>query len=134
MDLDEAMRRTYFLPTYGQFDELHEKSDSKFYNLLNQTELGPFARVAIIITLLRGVMDIGEGKRDRGDWRDLTDLWVNCKWLRPGKKMLDSRGNDLGEVTEASLRERFACGLERVRGLVAGTRSSSCSVAPRLGL
>lgn len=108
------MRRTFFLPTFGAFDELHEKADTKYYNLLNQTELGPFARVVLVVTLLRGVIDIGEGKRDRGDWRDLTDLWLNCNWLRPGKKMLDSRGNDLGEVTEASLRDRFAAGLERV--------------------
>jgi hypothetical protein len=81
--------------------------------LLNQVTLGPFARVALVITLLRGIMDIGEGKRDRGDWRDLTDLWLNCNWLRPGKKMLDSQGNDLGQVSEASLRDRFASGLER---------------------
>jgi hypothetical protein len=114
MTLDEAMRRIFFLPTYGAFDALHEKADTKFYNLLNQTELGPFARVAMILTLLRGIMDVGEGKRDRGDWRDLTDLWISCSWLRPGKTMLDSAGNNLGEVTEESLRERFSQGLERV--------------------
>lgn len=115
MTLDEAMRRIFFLPTYGSFDALHEKADTKFYNLLNQTELGPFARVSMVLTLLRGIMDIGEGKRDRGDWRDLTDLWVSCTWLRPGKKMLDSEGKDLGQVSEDSLRERFSSGLERVR-------------------
>lgn len=116
MTLDEAMRRIFFLPTYGAFDTLHENADTKYYNLLNQTELGPFARVAMVITLLRGIMDVGEGKRDRGDWRDLTDLWLSCTWLRPGKKMLDSQGNDLGQPTEASLRDRFASGLDRVSG------------------
>ena len=133
MTLDEAMRRTFFLPTYGAFDELHEKSDTKYYNLLNQTVLGPFARVALVVTLLRGIMDIGEGKRDRGDWRDLTDLWLNCNWLRPGKKMLDSQGNDLGQVSEESLRERFASGLERVSSVVRRTGTRLMLVAPRMG-
>ena len=114
MTLDEAMRRIFFLPTYGSFDTLHERADTKYYNLLNQTEMGPFARVSMVMTLLRGIMDVGEGKRDRGDWRDLTDLWLSCTWLRPGKKMLDSQGNDLGQPTEASLRDRFASGLDRV--------------------
>jgi len=115
MTLDEAMRRIFFLPTYGSFNALHEKSDTKFYNLLNETEYGPFARVSMILTLLRGIMDIGEGKRDRGDWRDLTDLWVSCSWLKPGKKMLDSSGQDLGSVTREGLRDRFAQGLEKWR-------------------
>ena len=114
MTLDEAMRRVFFLPTYGAFDALHERADTKFYNLLNESEYGPFARVTMVITLLRGIMDIGEGKRDRGDWRDLTDLWISCSWLRPGKKMLDCQGNDLGEVTKEGLRQRFSMGLERV--------------------
>jgi len=114
MSLDEAMRRIFFLPTYGAFDTLHENADTKFYCLLNESEYGPFARVAMVITLLRGIIDIGEGKRDRGDWRDLTDLWISCSWLKPGKKMLDSAGNDLGRVTQESLRQRFTLGLERV--------------------
>ena len=114
MTLDEAMRRIFFLPTYGSFDKLHERADTKFYNLLNTTELGPFARTAVISTLLRGVIDIGEGKRDRGDWRDLTDLWVSCSWLRPGKTILDLSGKDLGSVSRESLRERFSQGLQRV--------------------
>ena len=117
MALDEAMRRIFFLPTYGAFDALHERADTKFYNLLNESELGPFARVAMTLTLLRGIMDIGEGKRDRGDWRDLTDLWVSCSWLRPTSRMLSSDGKDLGLVTRESLRERFALGLERVSHL-----------------
>ncbi|ORX34579.1 hypothetical protein BD324DRAFT_594403 [Kockovaella imperatae] len=115
MTLDEAMRRIFYLPTYGAFDKLHERSDTKYYNLLNTTELGPFARTAIISSILRGVIDIGEGKRDRGDWRDLTDLWVNCNWLKPGDKCLDSEGKDLGPVTRESLRDRFSQGLERWR-------------------
>lgn len=114
MTLDEAMRRVFFLPTYGAFDQMHEKADTKFYHLLNESELGPFARVAMILTLLRGIIDIGEGKRDRGDWRDLTDLWMGCTWLKPAQKMLASDGSDLGQVTRQSLRERFSLGLQRV--------------------
>jgi hypothetical protein len=114
MTLDEAMRRIFFLPTYGAFDTLHERSDTKFYHLLNESELGPFARVSMILTLLRGIIDIGEGKRDRGDWRDLTDLWMGCSWLKPSHKMLASDGSDLGPVTRDSLRERFSLGLQRV--------------------
>ncbi|WVW81575.1 hypothetical protein I302_103570 [Kwoniella bestiolae CBS 10118] len=70
MCLDESMRRVFFLPTFGSFDNLHEKADTKYYNLLNTHDFGPFARLAMVLTLLRGVIDIGEGKRDRGDWRD----------------------------------------------------------------
>lgn len=114
MTLDEAMRRIFFLPTYGAFDNMHEKADTKYYHLLNESELGPFARVAMMLTLLRGVIDIGEGKRDRGDWRDLTDLWMGCSWLKPAQKMLASDGSDLGQVTRESLRGRFALGLQRV--------------------
>ena len=136
MTLDEGMRRTFFLPSFGAFDDMHQQHQNQFpspppfkfgtqdsspgaqadgYNLLNEYEYGPFARSAMVLTLLRGVMDIGEGKRDRGDWRDLTDLWVSCSWLRPGKKILDADGNDVGEVSRESLRERFALGLQRVR-------------------
>ncbi|WVF66257.1 hypothetical protein IAT40_000997 [Kwoniella sp. CBS 6097] len=115
MNLDEAMRRIFYLPTFGAFDTLHENADTKHYNLLNVTDLGPFARSAMVLTLLRGVIDIGEGKRDRGDWRDLTDLWVGCSWLRPGKRMISQDGKDLGAITRESLRGRFAQGLQKWR-------------------
>ncbi|OCF33207.1 hypothetical protein I316_05252 [Kwoniella heveanensis BCC8398] len=115
MNLDEAMRRIFYLPTFGPFDTLHENADTKHYNLLNVTDLGPFARSAMVLTLLRGVIDIGEGKRDRGDWRDLTDLWVGCSWLRPGKRMVNQDGKDLGAITRESLRGRFAQGLQKWR-------------------
>lgn len=114
MTLDEAMRRVFFLPSYGAFDTQHAAADTKFYNLLNEQAFGPFARVAMVLTLVRGVMDIGEGKRDRGDWRDLTDLWVSCSWLKPGKRIVDGDGREVGEVTRVGLRERFALGLDRV--------------------
>lgn len=114
MTLDEAMRRIFFLPTYGSFDSLHENADTKYYNLLNESEMGPFARLAMVITLLRGIIDVGEGKRDRGDWRDLTDLWMGCSWLKPGKKMLRSDGTDMGPITQDCLRQRFSCGLQKV--------------------
>ncbi|WWC57889.1 uncharacterized protein I303_100424 [Kwoniella dejecticola CBS 10117] len=115
MTLDEAMRRIFFLPTFGSFDNLHEKADTKYYNLLNTQDLGPFARLSMVLTLLRGVMDIGEGKRDRGDWRDLTDLWIGCGWLRPTKRMLAQDGTDLGRITRESLRGRFGMGLQKWR-------------------
>ncbi|KAK4686104.1 hypothetical protein P7C73_g4026, partial [Tremellales sp. Uapishka_1] len=112
MTLDEAMRRIFFLPTYGAFDSMHERADTKFYNLLNESEFGPFARVAMIVTLLRGIIDIGEGKRDRGDWRDLTDLWVGCSWLKPSGVCLGQDGRKLDPITANSLRARFEKGLE----------------------
>ena len=140
MTLDEAMRRVFFLPSFGAFDEMHQQhqdaqaqsqcarymgkggaadacpsSKADGYNLLNEYEYGPFARSAMVLTLLRGVIDIGEGKRDRGDWRDLTDLWSSCSWLRPGKKIVDAEGTEVGDVSRESLRERFALGLQRVR-------------------
>ncbi|OCF59978.1 hypothetical protein L486_02651 [Kwoniella mangroviensis CBS 10435] len=115
MSLDEGMRRIFFLPTFGSFDNLHESADTKFYNLLNTHDFGPFARLAMVLTLLRGVIDIGEGKRDRGDWRDLTDLWVGCSWLRPSKRMLAQDGTDLGRITRQSLRGRFGMGLQKWR-------------------
>ena len=115
MTLDEAMRRMFFLPTFGAFDALHEQADTKFYNLLNESALGPFARVAMMLCLLRGIIDVGEGKRDHGDWRDLTDLWVSCSWLKPSTKMLSSNGEDLGPLTQEGLRGRFTLSLERVR-------------------
>lgn len=137
MTLDEAMRRIFYLPTYGAFDTLHEKADTKYYNLLNKSDYGPFARVAMVLTLLRGIMDIGEGKRDRGDWRDLTDLWVSCSWLKPHKKMLSSDGTDLGHITRESLRGRFAMGLEKVSaGMYPAAVGCTLTflVATRLGL
>ncbi|WWC97388.1 hypothetical protein V866_004267 [Kwoniella sp. B9012] len=115
MSLDEGMRRIFFLPTFGSFDNLHESADTKYYNLLNTHDFGPFARLAMVLTLLRGVIDIGEGKRDRGDWRDLTDLWVGCSWLRPSKRMLAQDGTDLGRITRESLRGRFGMGLQKWR-------------------
>lgn len=124
MTLDEAMRRIFFLPAFGSFDTLHAAADTKYYNLLNEQTLGPFARVAMVLTLVRGIMDVGEGKRDRGDWRDLTDLWMSCSWLKPGKRMFDGDGKDIGEVTRDSLKGRFAMGLERVCLLTNTTRHS----------
>ncbi|ADV24752.1 C2H2 zinc finger protein Zas1A [Cryptococcus gattii E566] len=115
MTMDEAMRRTFFLPTYGTFDKLHQKADTQFYHLLNQSDYGPFARMAMVITLLRGVIDIGEGKRDRGDWRDLTDLWVGCSWLKPGKVILAQDGTDLGAITRDGLKDRFKQALQKWR-------------------
>ncbi|WRT63453.1 uncharacterized protein IL334_000358 [Kwoniella shivajii] len=115
ISLDEAMRRIFFLPTFGAFDNLHESADTKFYNLLNTQDFGPFARMSMVLTLLKGVIDIGEGKRDRGDWRDLTDLWVGCSWLRPSKRMLAQDGTDLGRITKDGLRGRFGMGLQKWR-------------------
>ncbi|WWC85585.1 uncharacterized protein L201_000449 [Kwoniella dendrophila CBS 6074] len=142
MSLDEAMRRIFFLPTFGAFDNLHENADTKYYNLLNTHDFGPFARLAMVLTLLRGVIDIGEGKRDRGDWRDLTDLWVGCGWLRPTKRMLAQDGTDLGRITKDSLRGRFGMGLQKWRegwdfdklcispSSTNAARSSAASVSP----
>lgn len=93
---------------------MHERASTKHYHILNEYEYGPFARVAMVLTLVRGIMDIGEGKRDRGDWRDLTDLWVGCSWLKPGKRMLDGDGKEIGEVTREGLRARFAMALDVV--------------------
>ncbi|KAL7419960.1 hypothetical protein Q5752_004923 [Cryptotrichosporon argae] len=117
MALDEAMRRTFFLPAFGAFDGTHEKAQRQtaFYALLNQAPYGPFARTSMILTLLRGVIDLGQGKRAAGDWSDLTDLWINCEWLRPTKVFVDAFGNDLGQITRESLSGRFELALSTWR-------------------
>lgn len=114
MTLDEAMRRTFFLPTSGKFDQMHEKSDKKAFQLLRESNYGPFARIALMITLLRGIIDIGEGKRDRGDWRDLTDLWVGDTFFKPGKMMLDQYGINMGLITRKRLKDMFRLALQTV--------------------
>lgn len=113
MSLDEAMRRTFGLPASGKFDE---PSGSIDFNRggLAEGEYGPFARTAIVMTLVRGVMDLGEGRRDRGDWRDLTDLWLSTAHLRPSETCYTSDGVDLGICTTEALRQRFALALQRV--------------------
>ncbi|OWZ30124.1 C2H2 zinc finger protein Zas1A [Cryptococcus neoformans var. grubii Br795] len=115
MTLDEAMRRTFFLPTSGKFDQMHEKSDKKAFQLLRESNYGPFARIALMITLLRGIIDIGEGKRDRGDWRDLTDLWVGDTFFKPGKMMLDQYGINMGLITRKRLKDMFRLALQTWR-------------------
>lgn len=114
MTLDEAMRRTFFLPISGKFDQMHEKSDKEAFQLLRESNYGPFARIALMITLLRGIIDIGEGKRDRGDWRDLTDLWVGDTFFKPGKMMLDQYGINMGLITRKRLKDMFRLALQTV--------------------
>lgn len=113
LSLDEAMRRTFFLPCAGKFDELPVSIDFNRNTLLDR-EYGPFARTAIVMTLVRGVMDLGEGRRDRGDWRDLTDLWLSTAHLRPSETCYTADGEDMGKCTPEALRGRFAIALQRV--------------------
>lgn len=113
MTLDQAMRRVFNLPTEGRFDELSSIDPTR--NILSEAEYGPFARTAIVMTLLRGILDFGEGKRDRNDWRDLTDLWVSATHLRPGAKCLSGEGLDLGAPTPDAIRSRLTLGMQRWR-------------------
>ncbi|WVQ91314.1 hypothetical protein IAS59_005112 [Cryptococcus gattii] len=116
MTLDEAMRRTFFLPICGKFDQLHEKSDREHFQLLRQSNYGPFARTALMITLLRGIIDIGEGKRDRGNWRDLTDLWDRYTTLfKPGKMMLAQEGINMEPLSGKGLKDIFRSALQTWR-------------------
>lgn len=114
MTLDEAMRRTLFLPICGKFDQMHEKSDREHFQLLRQSNYGPFARTVLMITLLRGIIDIGEGKRDRGNWRDLTDLWDRYTLFKPGKMMLAQDGINMGPFSRKGLKDIFRSALQTV--------------------
>lgn len=114
MTLDEAMRRTFFLPICGKFDPMHEKSDREHFQLLRQSNYGPFARTALMITLLRGIIDIGEGKRDRGNWRDLTDLWDRYTLFKPGKMMLAQGGINMEPLSRKGLQDIFRSALQTV--------------------
>lgn len=104
MTVDEAMRRVFFLPECGVFDAHHAESGQRYYQLLNQYEFGPFARVVMIVTLLHGVLDIGEGKRDINSKSQLREAWLTC--MIPDKPHEDS---------EASVLKFLKGGLERVR-------------------
>lgn len=60
---------------------------------LNRSDFGAFARLVMIITLLRGILDIGMGKRSKGTWKDVTGLWVSEEAMSEvGKK---SSGKEL---------------------------------------
>lgn len=113
ISLDEAMRRTFFLPTSGAFDAIDKNADTKRPNWLSEYEYGAFARTAIIMTLVRGIVDLGEGKRDHGDWRDLTDLWIGASYLKPSNRCLSGDGRDIGTFSQEALRNRFALALQR---------------------
>ncbi|KAL1409624.1 hypothetical protein Q8F55_003619 [Vanrija albida] len=115
ISLDEAMRRTFFLPTTGAFDAIDKNADTKRPNWLSEYEYGAFARTAIIMTLVRGIVDLGEGKRDHGDWRDLTDLWIGTSYLKPSNRCLSGDGRDIGHFSQEALRNRFALALQRWR-------------------
>ncbi|XAO26396.1 hypothetical protein I312_105233 [Cryptococcus bacillisporus CA1280] len=110
-----SMRRTLFLPICGKFDQMHEKSDREHFQLLRQSNYGPFARTALMITLLRGIIDIGEGKRDRGNWRDLTDLWDRYTLFKPGKMMLAQDGINMGPFSRKGLKDIFRSALQTWR-------------------
>jgi hypothetical protein len=103
MTVDEAMRRVFFLPECGVFDAHHAESGQRYYQLLNQYEFGPFARVIMIVTLLHGVIDIGEGKRDLGSKSQLREAWLTC--MIPEKPFEDS---------EESVLKFIRSGLEKV--------------------
>lgn len=126
LTLDGATRRLFNLPTSGRFDEVASPDPTR--NILSSYDFGPFARTALIMTLLRGIIDLGEGKRDRGDWRDLTDLWVSAQHLRPAAKCFSSEGVDLGACTPEALRTRYSFALQRWRD---GWESDSlCATSP----
>ncbi|CAK9786262.1 hypothetical protein CC85DRAFT_308173 [Cutaneotrichosporon oleaginosum] len=143
MTLDEAMRRTFGLPSSGRVDEVPSIKEFQ-RDVFAEGEYGPFARTAVVMTLVRGVMDLGEGRRDRGDWRDLTDLWLSTAHLRPADTCFSSDGTDLGPCTQEALRARFALALQRWRegwlhdtmcnNLSASTSPSSEVLTPKLTL
>ncbi|BEJ11934.1 hypothetical protein CspHIS471_0203940 [Cutaneotrichosporon sp. HIS471] len=143
MTLDEAIRRTFGLSSSGRFDEVPTIKEFQ-RDVLAEGEYGPFARTAVVVTLVRGVMDLGEGRRDRGDWRDLTDLWLSTAHLRPAEICYSSDGKDLGACTPEALRARFALALQRWRegwlhdpmcnSMSASTSPSSEVLTPNLTL
>lgn len=93
---------------------MHEKSDREHFQLLRQSNYGPFARTALMITLLRGIIDIGEGRRDRGNWRDLTDLWNRYTSFKPGKMMLAQDGINMEPLSRKDLKDISRSALQTV--------------------
>jgi hypothetical protein len=68
-----------------------------------------FALNVVLLTLLRGIIDIGEGRRERGDAFDLTDLWMQREaaeeWLE---------GEMAGPMDKAKLLGRYAKAVQTV--------------------
>jgi hypothetical protein len=57
------------------YNNSHQTGSTSRYG--DTRRLDHFAMHVMILTLLRGIIEIGEGRRERGDWYDLTDLWLD---------------------------------------------------------
>ena len=87
--------------------------------------LGPFARLCGVLTLLRGVLEFGEGKRKGGQ---VTQIWA----VRP-----DALEQDPGLGLEANILASYKRAFDRVSGIVSPPDLTSLTqsflVASRLG-
>lgn len=68
--------------------------------------LDDFALYAVLLTVLRGVIDIGEGRRQGGGWGDLTDLWISK----------GANGSMNGALDRAGLLQKYTDATQLVSG------------------
>jgi hypothetical protein len=104
MTLDDLMR---FL--FDKSKPIDAGPPDRFTDRLTSS-LSHFALNAAVITLLQGILDMGEGRRERGDWTDLTSLWVERE---------EAESWALGTFPESLTREAllglYASAMEKVR-------------------
>jgi len=80
--------------------------------ILDRTDFGMFARYMMILTLLRGILDIGHGKRPTGDWRAVTELWDDSPEDKPAPEGL---GDPHAALTLAEVVDLYGVALHRWR-------------------
>jgi hypothetical protein len=76
---------------------------------VNSGYSGDFALYIVLVTLLRGVFDIGEGRRGSGNWQDLTHLWLSGA---ESEDLATALGQ--GEVTRAMLLDKYTNAVAKV--------------------
>jgi hypothetical protein len=84
--------------------------------ILDRTDFGMFARYMMILTLLRGILDIGHGKRATGDWRAVTGLWTDSPEDKPA---LEGLGDPHATLTLSEVVDLYGVALHRVSNLEA---------------
>jgi hypothetical protein len=77
MTLDQALRVLFTRPQTSAGPSISQNKEAGSAHQVGFKQLDRFALHVIILLLLRGVIEIGEGRRERGDWYDLTDLWLD---------------------------------------------------------
>lgn len=77
-------------------------------NATTASYLDDFALYIVLCTILRGVFDLGEGRRESGTWHDLTDLWLKRE---EAVELVAELG---GECTRRTVMDRYAAAVGKV--------------------